>query len=466
MPERNGAMENPVGYLRHVLSQVAEQGLSLLGRAGRSSNAPARLSELSLPALARLLLTSRGEASGVAIAREIMGRYAGLPMPERLAFLLTLARDFGPDRAAITAAYAAYSEHGDAETLHALTEAVEAPRQDILRRLNLAPGNTLGLVRMREDLLDHLRAEPDLKALDQDFVHLFSSWFNRGFLMLKRIDWQSPAHVLEKIIKYEAVHAIRSWDDLRRRIDPPDRRCYAFFHPALADEPLIFVEVALTVDVPGAIEPILSEQREALPVEAIRTAVFYSISNCQRGLSSISFGSFLIKQVAEDLKREMPGISTFVTLSPVPGFRAWVEAELAKPDSPFLDEATRAALQTLEDTEVDPETLAAFQQITRRLLARYFLDARDPRGRVIDPVARFHLGNGARLERLNPLADFSQKGWRDSYAAMVNYLYDLAAIEENHEQFAIRGIVAHAPAVQKALADARQHRPSEISRAS
>ncbi len=320
----------------------------------------------------------------------------------------------------------------------------------MLRRLNLAPGNTLGLVKMREDLLEAMSAHPALAALDRDFVHLFASWFNRGFLMVRRIEWSSPAHILEKIIRYEAVHEIRSWDDLRRRIDPPDRRCYAFFHPSLADEPLIFVEVALTHEMPSAIEPILAENRMPLPPEQATHAVFYSISNCQKGLSAISFGSFLIKQVVEELRRDLPALSTFVTLSPVPGFRAWVDRQRAEPTSPFLAPEDRAVLDDAEDERLDAPDLAPFRAVTERLLARYLVEARTPQGRVIDPVARFHLGNGARLERLNPLADFSEKGWRESYAAMVNYLYDLPAIEENHEKFAIRGLVTASASVQEA----------------
>ena len=303
------------GFLRHLLGQMTEQGRGLLDRALRPLSGPQPLRQVPLADLVRLLLTSRGEASGVAIAREIMTRYASQPRDERRAFLLMLTTDFSADPARVKAAFAAYEANPDEAHLHALGEAVEPPRQDVLRRLNLAPGNTLGLVRMREDLLDALPEMPALKALDRDFVHLFASWFNRGFLMVKRIEWSSPAHILEKIIRYEAVHAIRSWDDLRRRIDLPDRRCYAFFHPSLADEPLIFVEIALMSDMPAAIEPVLAENRAPLAPEHATHAVFYSISNCQRGLGAISFGNFLIKQVVEELRRDVPTLTSFVTLS-------------------------------------------------------------------------------------------------------------------------------------------------------
>ena len=456
----------PRGFLQHLLNSVAEQSRNLVDRAGFSSRArestsgASRIDAIALPDLARLLLTSRGEASGVVIARNIMTRYLALSDDEKTRFLVALSTDFSADPAAIRTAFGTYSADPSETALHALSLVVEPPRQDVLRRLNLAPGNTAGLVQMRADVLDRLKKQPVLQALDRDFVHLFSSWFNRGFLTLKRVDWSSPANILEKIIRYEAVHTIESWDDLRRRIDPADRRCFAFFHPALADEPLIFVEVALTESIPNAIEPILAENRAPLAPEAAKTAVFYSISNCQRGLAGISFGNFLIKQVVEELKRDLPALTTFVTLSPVPGFRQWVENELVQPTSQFLAPAERTLLQALGDGQemgddkvdvMDGVNLASMRAATERALACYFLSARTSSGRVIDPVARFHLGNGARLERLNPLADFSAKGWRDSYAAMVNYLYDINAIEENHEAYAIRGIVTASPSVQKAL---------------
>lgn len=442
--------EKTLGFLQHLLNSVAEQGRSLIGLA-RGAPRPTQLAQMPLDQLARLLLTSRGEASGVVIAREIMSRYATLDSGARLAFLLTLAGGFSAKPAAIRAAYEAYAADPSDDHHHALTVAVEAPRQDVLRRLNLAPGNTAALVQMRADVLEFLPANAAMKALDRDFEHLFASWFNRGFLVLKRIDWSSPAHILEKITRYEAVHAIRSWQDLRARIEPPDRRCYAFFHPALADEPLIFVEIALVKEIPAAIEPILAEGRTPQSPASATTAVFYSISNCQKGLARISFGNFLIKQVVEELKRELPALSRFVTLSPVPGFRAFVERELANPDSRFITDQDRAIFSEIERSDSDAAEISAMRGASERLLAAYFLVARTANGKIIDPVARFHLGNGARLERLNPLADFSEKGWRESYSAMVNYLYDLEQIEQNHEGFAINSLVAASAEVRQSL---------------
>ena len=325
-------------FLSDLLATISERGRTLLGR-GNSS--PTRQDASELLELSEALLSGRGEASGIAIAREVLDRYQHLDAAGRLAFFEALGRNFGPDRARLFEAidnWRANSEQADASDLHFASE----PRRiELFRRLNRAPGGTGELVEMRADLLSLMTGNKDLAALDRDVVHLLSSWFNRGFLVLRRIDWSSPANILEKIIRYEAVHEIRDWNDLRRRIDPVDRRCYAFFHPAVNDEPLIFVEVALTETIPGAIAPLLAEQRQPVPIERARTAAFYSISNTQRGLGGISFGSFLIKQVVEELRRELPKLDTFVTLSPVPGFMQWVkqaaDAPLSTEDRQLLE---------------------------------------------------------------------------------------------------------------------------------
>jgi malonyl-CoA decarboxylase len=280
-------------------------------------------------------------------------------------------------------------------------------------------------------------------------VHLLSSWFNRGFLVLRKIDWSSPANILEKIIRYEAVHEIRDWDDLRRRIDPADRRCYAFFHPTLVDEPLIFVEVALTEAIPGAIAPLLAEDRPPVAIDRARTAVFYSISNTQRGLGGISFGSFLIKQVVEELQRELPRLENFVTLSPVPGLMQW----LKEADDVPVSEEGRALLAQLDtpDWFKNAELAAQMRTLLEPLAAYYFLKARTPKGRLIDSVARFHLGNGARLERIDWLGDLSPKGMRESAGIMVNYLYRLEDIEKNHEAYVNQDEIAASSAVKRLL---------------
>jgi malonyl-CoA decarboxylase len=432
------------------LQTISERGRALLAR-NRRVEASAR-SE-SLVELCEDLLSSRGEASGVARAREILGRYGELTTGPRIAFFEALSERFGPDPARMQAAIAAWREKPSDATAAELHAASEPRRQELFRRLNLAPGGTVALVRMREQLIDVLDHRDDLTAVDDDFAHLFSSWFNRGFLVLRRIDWSTPAIVLDKIIRYEAVHEISDWEDLRRRIDPPDRRCYAFFHPALVDDPLIFVEVALTRDIPDAIAPILSPDREVMEPEKMRTAVFYSISNCQRGLAGVSFGNFLIKQVVEEICREMPKLSTFVTLSPVTNFTAWLARERAQENSAALSEADKALFAALDDPNWwrDEETAARLQDPLMRAAAWYFLRARGERGLPVDAVARFHLGNGARLERINWLADTSDKAIAQAHGLMVNYQYDLDDIETNHEAYAETRNVVASSAVQRLL---------------
>ncbi len=446
---------NIPAFLSDLLDGLTERGRSLLRWRGEPAEAAATAPDLT--ALADLLLSRRGEASGVALARSLTEAFDRAAPEEKLAFLAALAERFGPDRKAVLEAVAALKgkEAGDAE-LEALHVVAEPRRQELFRRLNLAPGGTAALLRMREDLLRHLRANPELKRVDSDFAHLFGSWFNRGFLALRHIDWTTPANILEKIIRYEAVHAIRNWDDLRNRLQPTDRRCYGFFHPQLTDEPLIFVEVALTKEIPGEIAPLLDLSRQPIAAEAATTAVFYSISNTQRGLAGVSFGNFLIKQVVENLKAESPNVKTFVTLSPVPGFAAWLKAEREKPDSGLLSPDQRLSLALLDEADwlSDPAKAEAVKIALLPLAAHYFLIAKDRAKRPLDPVSRFHLGNGARLERLNFLGDPSPNGLRQAHGLMVNYLYDLPQIEKNHEALAERGEIAASPEVRKLLSAA------------
>src|SRR5664279_3090255 len=432
-------------FFSDLLSSISERGRTLLRRVGSDTKPDGA----GLIALCGAVLSGRGEASGTAMAREVLDRYRHLDDAERLAFFHALTRDFGPDREKLAEAienWRAQPSDEDASDLHF---ASEPRRQELIRRLNRAPGGTGELVSMRADLLSLMNGHKDLAALDRDVVHLLSSWFNRGFLVLRRIDWSTPANILEQIIRYEAVHEIRDWNDLRRRIDPVDRRCYAFFHPALVDEPLIFVEVALTEAIPGAIAPLLAEDRPLVPVERARTAVFYSISNTQRGLGGISFGNFLIKQVVEELRRELPKLENFVTLSPVPGFMQWLKQAS---DVPLSDE-DRALLVHLDEPDwfENAELTAQLRAVLEPLAAYYFLKARTPKGRLIDSVARFHLGNGARLERIDWLGDLSPKGLRESAGIMVNYLYRLEDIEKNHEAYANRDEIAASSAVKKLL---------------
>jgi malonyl-CoA decarboxylase len=433
-------------FFSDLLTSISERGRSLLRRAGSSDH---REDASELIELCEALLSGRGEASGTAMAREVLDRYHHLDEAGRLSFFATLARAYGPDREKLAQAIEAWRAQPNDDDASDLHFASEPRRQELFRRLNRAPGGTSELVAMRADLLSAMNGHRDLAALDRDVAHLLTSWFNRGFLVLRKIDWSTPANILEQIIRYEAVHEIRDWNDLRRRIDPADRRCYAFFHPALVDEPLIFVEVALTESIPGAIAPLLAADRQSVPVERARTAVFYSISNTQRGLGGISFGSFLIKQVVEELRRELPKLENFVTLSPVPGFVQWLKQA---PDVPLSDD-DRAQFVHLDEADWfdNVELAQQLRTLLEPLAAYYFLKARNPKGRLIDSVARFHLGNGARLERIDWLGDLSPKGLRESAGLMVNYLYRLEDIEKNHEVYANQGEIVASSAVKKLL---------------
>ncbi|MFY0634295.1 MAG: malonyl-CoA decarboxylase [Vannielia sp.] len=392
------------------------------------SDAAARLGDRKLPDLARDLIGTSGEMSGLALARAMLDRYAALGDDDRLAFFHFLAGEMGVNPEATRAALEALDAGQTKASYRAFMEASEPPRQELIRRLNQVPGATGALVEMRADLLRLGRGDEALMALDLDFRHLFASWFNRGFLVLRPISWETSAQVLEKIIAYEAVHAIHSWADLRRRLEPQDRRCFAFFHPAMPSEPLIFVEVALTQGIPGSVQGLLAEGRPALPEAEADTAVFYSISNCQAGLAGISFGNSLIKQVAADLSAEVPGLSTFVTLSPIPGLATWME-------------------ETGEEAEDETHL---------RQFAAYYLTRTKGRGSAPrDPVARFHLGNGAQVHMIHAGADTSDKGRAQSHGVMVNYLYDLSRVTQNHERFAASGEISASPEV-RSLASAAE----------
>jgi len=434
-------------FLADLLVSVSDRGRALLGRGGAAAPAGAA----GLIAQCEALLSGRGEATGLAIACDILERYAALDQAERLHVFQAFATRFGVEPERFQDALSAWQADPSDERATALHFASEPRRQELFRRLNRAPGGMEALVGMRSDILGMLPDRPELKSVDRDFHHLFSSWFNRGFLVLRRIDWSSSATILDRIIRYEAVHEIHDWDDLRSRIDPPDRRCYAFFHPALVNEPLIFVEVALTRDTPDAIAPILAGDRVPIKAAEATTAVFYSISNCQRGLKGVSFGNFLIKQVVDELARDLPEVETFVTLSPAPGFAAWLRG-LADEDG-LVNSEERAMLVRLDADGLprDAAAVAALRPLILRLAAHYFLLAKNRRGEPLDPVARFHLGNGARLERLNWPADRSEKDVARGAGLMVNYRYDQKQVERNHEAYANHGEVAASLAVSRHL---------------
>jgi malonyl-CoA decarboxylase len=449
-----------VAFLQELLSSVAEQGRALLPRALFGAGA-----EEDIEALARALISGRGEASGVAIATELLGRYAQLSADDQRKFFHFLATELRPDSKRVGAAARAYLDDPSDLALAGLQKALDSPRLEFFRRLNLAPGATAEIVAMRRDLLRTPIDDPALAAVDADLRRLLYSWFNRGFLVLRSIDWNTSAAILEKIIRYEAVHEIKGWDDLRRRLDPKDRRCFAFFHPSLVDEPLVFVEVALMRDTPEAIGEVLLEPETPLAAGTATTAVFYSISNCQEGLRGISFGNFLLKQVVEELARETPALKTFVTLSPMPRFSAWLAetaADQSDDDVAADAKAAREGVQHLGGPDKIAEAGDDLKASLLALAAHYLLMAKGADGRAVDPVARFHLGNGARLERINWMGDPSPKSLRDALGLMVNYRYDLKDIEKNHEAYANEGTVAASRAVRAQLKTRTKAKPAVV----
>ena len=392
-----------MNFFADILSSLFDRKLGLANRV-EDDNKP-------IDDLCQALLSSRGDVSGMSLAQLILDRYADLDDYNKLAWFLLLANDMDVPAEVAIETITAYQDAPSAKNYEAMTAAVEPARLQLIRRLNQTHDATAKLVAMREDLIRFLPEHPDLGKLNVDFKHLFASWFNRGFLVLRPINWSSPAHILEKIITYESVHEIENWDDLRRRLQPDDRRCFAFFHPAMPDEPLIFVEVALTKGTPNSIQSVLLENRDAMAAEKADTAAFYSISNCQAGLAGISFGNSLIKTVVQHLLRELPQIRNFVTLSPIPGMVKWLR----------------------ETGNFDADATA---ETHMQLAAHYLLNAKHHRGQPYDPVARFHLNNGALVGAVHANADKSKNGMAQSCGVMVNYRYDLSRISENHEAFA------------------------------
>jgi len=426
---------------------------------------PRSLELTELAALCHRLVSSPGEATGVRMAAEIINGVRALDEKGIKRFFHMLAEEFAPDPVKLAEAATAYAAEPGPETLGVLQQIAEPPRQELFRRLNLAPGGTAELVKLRERLLPLCREDPArLGPVDKDLRHLFQSWFNRGFLMLRPIDWNTPASILEKIIRYEAVHAIGNWDALRQRLQPADRRCFAFFHPSIPDDPLIFVEVALTDEIPVSIASVLDGERNVLAPEEAQTAVFYSISNCHKGLASVSFGSFLIKQVAEDLKETIPSLKTFVTLSPVPGFAAWLEG---LPDElrERLEPAEKRTLKVIGENDwyADPTKVDEARQGMLSLAARYFLRAKRSDGQPQDPVARFHLGNGAMLNRIMHMGDPSPRGLKQAYGLMVNYLYDLPRVEQRHEAYAADAEIAASRGVTGLLPGRSGHTMKDVA---
>lgn len=400
----------------------------------RSRSLPRVSDGRPIDALCAALMSERAEVGGMVAASAVLSAYGALDEDGRLGFFRHLNDAYDVDAGRIGALAADYRDDPTPDAFGALMHAAEPGRQELLRRINAAPGATAAIVRMRADLLRLIPDHPELARTDQDFTHLLRSWFNRGFLVLRQITWGTGADILERIIAYEAVHQIETWDDLRNRLHPPDRRCFAFFHPAMPDDPLIFVEVALTRGVPSSIQATLDGKRKILSEDQADTAVFYSISNCQAGLAGISFGNSLIKQVVRDLSSRLPGLKTFVTLSPIPGLARW-----------------------MADQDIAPGDGTALAQSA----ASYLLDARRPDGSPVDAVARFHLGNGARISAIHAGADTSAAGLKRSHGAMVNYEYQPDRIARNAARYAEDGQVAATSQVRGMARQVRARRSAD-----
>ncbi|MFP4469609.1 MAG: malonyl-CoA decarboxylase [Bacteroidales bacterium] len=428
-------------FTKNLVDSIADAGekfLDLRRVRGRSIN--------NLLNLCDDLISHKGVASGIALAREVIKRYKALENKEKLAFFQELNRRMTPDLKMIKTSAEAFINKPDERTLAMLSEQMKSNRRKLFSRMIIAPDGTQEIVSMREDLLGLLKDHPELRPVDEDLKNLLTSWFNPGFLILRKIDWDTEASILEKIIRYEAVHDIENWNDLKKRL-AADRRCFAYFHPSLEDEPLIFVEVALTRGISSSIQSIISEESR-LNGEA-DTAIFYSINNCQRGLWKIPLGNFLIKMVVTELDTELPSVKTYSTLSPVPGFTAWLRQEMEKSGSKLIPQKDLEALKLLQDENWyrDEAKSEALKKPLLRACANYLVLVKRG-GKPLNSVARFHFGNGAQLYRINWMGNNSSHGLAESFGLMVNYLYDLKQIERNHEQYVQRGELAISKSVR------------------
>lgn len=395
-----------------------------------------------MASLVRSLLRIKGEASAIKLAYEILQRYANSDQEQKYEFFKLLLIELGPDEERLDQAIKNYSASNTPSQYLELLDAVEPARQDLIRTLNWTPQGTSAIIAMRADLLKFIRDDASLAPVDYDFQHLLNSWFNRGFLELRRISWETPAFILEKLIHYESVHEITDWRDLQRRLEI-DRRCFAFFHPQLPNEPLIFVEVALSDGLVSNIDDVLRDPTPTGEDEVANTAIFYSINNCQKGLTGISFGNFLIKQVADELAEEIPSLKHFATLSPIPGFKPWMDITLEGGHSNYFSAQELEQLQVLTraDWWHDPAAQESVKPILMKACAKYLLHVK--RGEEpADAVARFHLSNGARIEQLNWLGDVSTQRMRQSYGMLVNYVYDRRAVIKNHEAYVAKAQIA------------------------
>lgn len=430
-------------FAKSIIDSIADAGEKFLDLRLRGS--PTKV----LFRLCEDLISHKGVASGVALAREVVYRYQSLKTKDKLAFLLEINKKFCPDLKKIKEAADDFSLAPDEESLRNLSITMESNRRKLFSRMNMAPNGTPAIVDLRQDLLGFMRDHPELKELDEDLKQLLTSWFNPGFLTLRRIDWDTEASILEKIIQYEAVHSIENWNDLKQRL-VADRRCFAYFHPALEDEPLIFVEVALTKGVASSVQAIFKHNGPGR--EEANTAIFYSINNCQQGLRQIPLGNFLIKRVVAELEQELPSIKTYCTLSPVTGFAKWLRNELESDEREVFTKKEKEILGLVEQQnwDRDKERCDVLQKPLLKACAHYLVNLKR-NGRPINAVARFHFGNGASLHRINWMGDTSNNGIAEYLGLLVNYLYDPKSIESNHESYVQQGKLAISKSIRSLL---------------
>jgi malonyl-CoA decarboxylase len=428
-------------FAKNLFDSIADAGEKYLDLRRIRGTSPQ-----NLLALCRDLVSHKGVASGLALARQLVNRYENLKREEKLDFLRSLNKTMGPDLESIKKIAVKFSKSPDEKLLGDLSASIASDRQKLFSRMIMAPNGTKVLVKLREDLIDFIKVHPELKPMDNDLRELLTSWFNPGFLELRKIDWNTEASILEKIIRYEAVHDIKNWNDLKQRL-APNRRCFAYFHPSLEDEPLIFVEIALTKGIPGSIQSIINESSGE--TRNFDTAIFYSINNCQKGLRKIPLGNFLIKMVVNELAEELPQLKNFSTLSPVPGFAEWLNKEINRNDDKLLSEKEKETLSLLKDENwhSDKNKVSLLKKPLERLCAHYLINEKRYH-KPLDPVARFHFGNGAQLYRINWLGNTSNYGMERSFGLMVNYLYDLKQIEKNHEAYLQTGELAVSKSVR------------------
>ncbi|MEJ2596305.1 MAG: malonyl-CoA decarboxylase, partial [bacterium] len=421
-------------FAKNIFNSIADAGENFIDDTLRRGTPLQRMENLC-----RDIVSHKGVASGMALAREVVNHYRELDTNEKLDFFHWLADDFGPNIEAAEKSAKDFLENPGEQAIKNLRKITKSRRYELFNRMNMAPDGTEAVVELRKDLLQYIKKKPALGVIDTDLKELLKGWFNPGFLELRRIDWETEASILEKIIRYETVHNIANWHDLKMRL-VENRRCFAFFHPALEDEPLIFVEVALTRGIAASMD-IVFEEREMEP-DRFNTAIFYSINNCQQGLAGIPLGNFLIKRVVAEIEQEIPSIRKFSSLSPVTGFSKWLisQTKQKKPDLPELDKMMLMLLNK-KDWHTDTRAISKLKKPLMQACAHYLVREKE-RERPINGVARFHFGNGAELYRINWMGNTTPHGLQDSFGIMVNYRYDPKDIESNHEKYIGEGKLA------------------------